>query len=97
MPKAVYAPKDIDAINAAIFQQHRHKPLEQVRSEFQSTHYQLMNLIDPMTDDDLMKPYRDYQLDHNDESDAPIIDTIYGDTAFHYREHQGWIEAMLTR
>lgn len=95
VPEAVYTPKDIDAINAAIFQQHRSEPIEQVRSEFQLTHQMLMRLIDPMADDDLMKPYRDFLPDHPDESDAPIIDTIYGDTAFHYREHQSWIEAML--
>ncbi len=95
VPQAVYAPKDIDAINALIFQQHRHEPLEQVRSEFQATHHALMRLIDPMTDAHLMKPYRDFLPEHSDESDAPIIDTIYGDTSFHYREHQGWIETML--
>ena len=97
VPESVYAPKDIDAINAVIFEAHRHDPIEAVRAAFQSTHTMLMRLIDPMTDEDLMKPYRDFLPGFHDESDAPIIDTIYGDTAFHYREHQLWMEAMITR
>ncbi|MGJ3241194.1 MAG: ClbS/DfsB family four-helix bundle protein [Anaerolineae bacterium] len=97
VPAVVYVPKDIDAINTVIFQQHRHEPLDQVRSEFQLTHHTLMRQINQMTDDDLMKPYRDFLPDYPEESEAPIIDTIYGDTAFHYREHQSWIETMLKR
>lgn len=92
----LYLNEDYDVINYAICQNHRHDSLEEVRARFQATHAELMRLIDPMSDSDLNKPYAHYLPDEPRDGDGPpVINLVYGNTADHFREHQGWIEAML--
>jgi hypothetical protein len=92
----VYFSEDYDVINQAICQNHWHDSLEEVRGQFQSTHAQLMRLIEPLSDEDLNQPYAHYLPDEPGEgNDRPAINLVYGNTSDHFREHQGWIEAML--
>lgn len=92
----LYLTYDWDAINVVIFEQHRERPLTDVQAQFEQTHRQLLELLKPLGDDDLLKPYAYYLPDElKDEDGPPTINTVYGNTAYHYREHQGWIEEML--
>ena len=93
----VYLSEDVDAINAVIFNNRKDLSLAEVQQAFQSTHEQLMQLVEPLTDADLAKPYSHYLPDEPGEgAGPPAINIIYGNTANHYREHQAWIEDMLT-
>ena len=48
-----------------------------------------------LSDADLLKTYRHYQPDEPEEnSGAPIIGWIAGNTYEHYAEHQAWVEAL---
>jgi hypothetical protein len=92
----LYLNEGIDAINAQIFKTHANDSLAQVKAQFQKTHSDLMQIIDTLSDDDLKKPYSHYLPDEPGEGDGPpAIKVIYGNTAHHYREHQGWMETML--
>jgi len=87
---------DIDAINAAIFDVHQHEPLNVVRTQFQATHEQLCQLIEPLTNEDLNLPFTHYLPDGPGDGDGPpVITLVYGNTADHFRTHQAWIEEML--
>jgi hypothetical protein len=92
----LYLTRDVDAMNQVIFETHRHDELNAVRSQFQLTHDELLQLILPLTDEALNLPYAHYLPDEPGEGDGPpAISLIYVNTARHYREHQGWIETML--
>lgn len=83
-----------DAINAVIHQETSAQPLRPALEQFQATHQRLLQLLEPLTDADLQKPYRAYLPEEPDASEAPALNVIYGNTANHFAEHRGWIEAL---
>ncbi|MCA9887786.1 MAG: ClbS/DfsB family four-helix bundle protein [Anaerolineae bacterium] len=94
----LYLSEDVDAINEAIFVLHKDEPLDQVQAHFLATHQELMNLIRPMTDEDMWLPYAHFLPDEPGEGEGPpIIDKIYGNTTYHYREHLEWMQEQLNQ
>lgn len=83
----------VDATNTLIQQQYRDMPLAEVREMMQSIHVLVIARVAAMSDDDLMRPYRDYQPDI--EEDNPIYGWIVGNTFGHYDEHIPWIQAIV--
>jgi hypothetical protein len=95
--EALYLKGDDDEINAVIYQQHRERPLGEVLAQLRDTHQQLMKLLQPLTDADLQKPYRHYLPDEPGKGEGPLaMDVIHGNTAYHFREHLSWIEALVS-
>jgi hypothetical protein len=89
---------DEDAENAAIQTRHKDMPLAEALADLRYVHSQLMKLIEPMSDSDLYKANSDYQLHTSGERDErPVIGMIYGNTANHFREHQEWIERLVSQ
>ena len=85
-----------DEINAVIFQLHKDMPLVEALAQFRNVHQQLLELLQPMTDTDLTKPYRTYLPDERGEGKgSPAYNVIYGNTANHFSEHLGWIETLV--
>ncbi|MGJ3239139.1 MAG: ClbS/DfsB family four-helix bundle protein [Anaerolineae bacterium] len=93
--ETLYTRGGIDAINHAIFKRHRAEPLDSVRARFQRTHRVLMQVLSRISEEDLHKPYSYYVPDEEDLAGPPALSIVYGNTALHYREHQGWIDDML--
>jgi hypothetical protein len=92
----LYLSKDYDRINAEIFQQHREEALDETVSLLNSTHQQMMDLLQNLTDEDLHRPYRRYLPDEPGEGDGPpALNLIYGNTADHFAEHLEWITALV--
>jgi hypothetical protein len=92
----VYLNDDIDATNDVIFKRHKDESLEDVRARFKAVHTQVLALLEPLTDDDLAKPYAHYLPNEPGEGAGPAaMRVVYGNTTYHYREHQEWIEEML--
>ncbi len=94
--QALYDSDDLDAINKAIFEAHKDEPLHVVFPQFQKTHDKLLSLIANLTDADLMKGYGQF-LPTDTGGHLAVINVIYGNTAHHFKEHLGWIEAMLAK
>jgi len=92
--QALYQSGNFDDINAAIFQQRKVMPLAEAMAQFHNVHRQLMELLQPLTDADLQKPYRAY-LPEESGDDRLAIDVIYSNTAGHFREHLDWIESLV--
>lgn len=86
-----------DAINAAIYRQTRDLALSDALAQFRETHQWLLKLLEPLSDADLQKHYRDYLPDEAGDrgDDRPAINVIYGNTAHHFAEHLRWIEALI--
>jgi len=94
--EALYLEGDDDDINAVIHQQRKDLPLAEALRQFRDGHHQLMKLLQPLTDADLLKPYRHYlPAEPGDGDGPPALDMIYGNTAHHFTEHLGWIEALV--
>jgi len=86
-----------DAINAAIQEQHKDVPIADALADLREAHAQLLGLIEPMGDGELYRVSSDFQPEAGEERDErPIIGMIYGNSANHFREHQGWIESLLS-
>jgi hypothetical protein len=61
-----------------------------------ATKAELLDLLQPLTDAELHKPYGHYLPDEPGDGDGPpAINVVYGNTAHHFREHLGWIEALV--
>ena len=96
IPEEIYLRENFNEINDLIFQQHKDAPYEAILRHFMTLHAQLLALLTPLTTEDLQRPYRYYLPDESGEdSGSPAINVVYGNTAHHYRLHQGWMEEML--
>jgi hypothetical protein len=96
--EAVYLKGPDDAINAVIYQQTRDVSLRDALAEFRATHQQLLQILQPLTDDDLHKHYRDFLPEEPGDGDGPTaMNVIYGNTAHHFSEHLEWIEALVNK
>jgi hypothetical protein len=89
--------EETDAINDAIWKVHRDETPEQALAYFRDTHADLMRLLNRMSDDDLQRPYNDYQPnDPRDPDDnRPALDWVAGNTWEHYAEHIEWINQLV--
>ena len=96
--EALYLSRDFDAINDAIYQQYTGLSLAETLEAMYQVHEKLLELLAPMTDEDLLKPYRHYLPDEPGEGDGPpAIDRIYGSVAYHYDEHLEWINDLVNK
>ncbi len=89
---------DEDAVNAAVQVQRKDISLDEALEELRRVHGQLLCLVAPLSDDDLYRANSDYQPEATGERDErPVIGLIYGNTANHFREHQAWIEHLVSQ
>ena len=93
--RATYEGEDVDRINAVIHATHRDRTLADVRVFADQTHRALLDVLEPLSYDDLMRPYAHYQPDAPELTD-PVGYWVAGNTYEHYDEHGGWIDAVLT-
>ncbi len=88
---------ETDAINAAVWSLHREKTPEQALAYFRQTHALLMKLLNTLSDEDLKRPYNDYQPNdpRDPKDDRPALDWVAGNTYEHYAEHIAWINQLI--
>jgi hypothetical protein len=93
--ESTYLNETFETINAAIFANTSSATPEDALAQLRDVHMQMMALLQPLTDDDLSKPYRAYLPDEEREGDGPpVVDVIYSNTAEHFTEHLHWINAL---
>ena len=94
----LYETGDEDEVNATIQEKRKDVSLSEALRELREVHSQMLSLIGPMSDDELYRANSDYQPEGSGERDErPVIGMIYGNTADHFRDHQGWIESLVSR
>jgi hypothetical protein len=87
-----------DDVNAAIQEAGKDLSASEALADLRAGHAQMLSLINAMSDDDLNKANSDFQPDASGERDErPVVGMIYSNTANHFREHQGWIESLVSR
>jgi hypothetical protein len=91
--EATWDAHDIDEINAVIKGRHENKTLDEARTLLQTSHRQLLEKIESMTDAELQLPFSHYVSDSSNSD--PVWFWIVGNSYGHYEEHTPWIEAIV--
>jgi uncharacterized protein (TIGR03083 family) len=82
-----------EAINAAVFDQHRDQAPDQALAGFRQTHRRLLDRLAQLSDEDLSRPYSDFQPGTGEE--RPVGGWVAGNTFEHYAEHLSYIRPAL--
>lgn len=88
----VWQSHDVDAMNAVIQKAHQSMPLNEVVATLGRSHDRMVAQIETLTDDDLMRPHRDFQPDST--RDEPVIGWIVGNSFEHFADHMAWMQAI---
>ncbi len=97
MGLAANGDEETDQLNDEIWHLHRDKSPEEALTYFRDTHVALMRVLGKLSDDDLQRPYNDYQPnDPRDPDDnRPALDWVAGNTWEHYDEHREWVVQLI--
>jgi len=87
--------RDIDTVNAAVYEKHRHDSLAEARAYFNDAHDQLMTVLDQQSTEDFERPYKAFfEPAEGDAATQPVLVAVAANTYDHYEEHIGWIKEM---
>lgn len=90
--------RNIDTVNAAVWEKHRHDTVEQARGYFDDAHDQLMAVLDQKSTEDFERPYRSFfPLAEGEAATQPVLVAVAANTYDHYDEHIGWIREMRSK
>ena len=81
---------DFNIINPVLFERNRNRPVQDVLAELKSVYAELINKLQAMTFEDLLKPRH-----VDDPEKRPVLMWVLGDTTDHFAEHRATIEKML--
>ena len=81
---------DVDTVNERFYQQDKTRSLNDVLAEFDTSHQQIVQTLEGMTDEQINKP-QDWL------GGQPVLSYIAGDTVEHYEEHSQIIQTWLDR
>lgn len=91
-PAALFNFEDYDPLNEAIRQLTIDWPVDDALSLLRERHETLRAIVAEMSDSDLLRRVDEFVPD---TGDFEICYKIDGNGPHHYREHRGWIEAIL--
>ena len=95
--REIYLSEDLELINHTIQQIWKDISSEAARNLLRDVHSEMLRLLEPLGDDDLVKPNSEYAPSASGEWDGrPISGVIFCNTADHYRQHLGWIENLVS-
>ena len=95
MNAATYRNTDENGLNTIIYQRTKDRSLQEVREAFRQGQQALVDALSHLTEADLLETYSRYQPDEpGEDTGAPIVGWITGNTCDHYDEHRAWIEAL---
>lgn len=86
---------DEDALNAILDQQNKDRTLADVLAGFEQVHRDMIDVLQSLSFQDLMKPYAYFEPGRTDEESPPVLGWIIGNTYDHYDEHASWIRAVV--
>ena len=91
---AADANKEIDDVNAVVFEKHRGDTVQQALAYFHDAHEQLMAVLRRQTTEDFDRPYTTFFDAGREPSQLPVLDAVAGNTYDHYPEHVQWIKEL---
>ena len=92
---AAGAAKDIDSVNAAVWEKHRRDSVAEARHYFDDAHRRLMAVLDRQSTEDFERPYKAFfEPAEGEAATQPVLVAVAANTYEHYEEHIGWIKRM---
>lgn len=88
------ANKEIDDVNAVVFEKHRHDTVQQALAYFRDAHEQLMAVLRRQSTEDFERPYATFFDAGREPTQQPVLDAVAGNTYEHYPEHVQWIKEL---
>jgi hypothetical protein len=95
LPAVLWDGHDTDAINEHIATAASTMDLAEVRKQALATHVELVEQLESMTQEDLGRPYSDFQPGSAPYEANPVAGWVHGNTWDHYDEHIGWLTEGL--
>lgn len=95
VPRDLWDGHDTDAINAQVAVAAAGRPLGDVLAESAAVHAEVIAQLESMSQDDLGRPYSDYQPGDAAHNPNPVAGWVHGNTWDHYNEHIEWIASGL--
>ena len=95
VPEDLWQGHDTDAINGFLAARAKGERVEAVREQLLKTHAELARVVRGLTDEDLTRPYSEYQPGDPPYNENPVGGWVAGNTWEHYEEHIGWLRAGL--
>jgi hypothetical protein len=90
--------RDIDSVNAAVYEKHRRDSLDEARAYFDDAHAQLMAVLNKQATEDFERPYKSFFATAEGEAAVqPVLVAVAANTYEHYDEHIGWIKEMRAK
>jgi hypothetical protein len=83
---------EMDALNAQFYEENKALPLDEVLTDFRTTHQHIMDIVQAMPTEDLISPHR-----FSWSNGIPLWQAIAGDTYEHFREHIEQIQEWLVK
>ena len=97
MSEATLVAGGVDAVNAALHAAQHDRAPAQIAGDLPATHARLRAVVSGLTDQDLTRPFADFQPDDPRGIREPIVEWIAGDTYEHYEEHLEIIRGIVER
>jgi len=86
------ANREIDDVNAVVFEKHRHDTVQQALAYFHEAHEQLMAVLSRQSTEDFERPYSTFFDAGREPTQQPVLEAVAGNTYDHYPEHVQWIK-----
>jgi hypothetical protein len=84
--------EEMDALNAQFYQENKTLPLDEVLADFRTSYRHILDIVQAMPEEDLMRPHRFAWT-----KGEPLWKAIAGDTYEHYQEHIAQIQVWLIK
>jgi hypothetical protein len=94
--EAVAEGKSEEEINALIYEHHERLSVAEVMDQFQEAHRQLLEALEALDDEDLLRPYASFVPEGGDNPRDPVVYWVVGNTFPHFDEHLGYIKTLLS-
>jgi uncharacterized damage-inducible protein DinB len=88
------ANRQIDDVNAVVFENHRQDTVPQALAYFRAAHQQLMAVLRTQSTEDFNRPYATFFNAGREASQQPVLEAVAGNTYDHYPEHVQWIKEL---
>jgi hypothetical protein len=89
------AKREIDDINAVVYEKHRDDSVEHALSYFRDSHAQLMRELEKKSTEDFERPYKAFFDPGTETDEQPVLVAVAANTYDHYAEHAGWLREQL--
>ena len=91
------AQEETDEVNHDLWKHHHEMSAPKALAYFRDTHAALIAVLSKLSDEDLQRPYNDFQP--NDprmpDDNRPAMDWVAGNTWEHYNEHAEWLGQLI--